>query len=376
MSNTLITPTMVARDASIVANNLITVGNVIGRDKEAEFSGSKIGDSMKVTVPPVFGDADEFTGTTSATNVTESEIYLTLEKHFYKRVDLTSKQKSLELNDFTRLVTIPAMRAISQSVDKYFIRNLQVFRANLSGTVGNRPSTMAHLAAANKTLNDANISKSGRVMLIDTTVEQSLIQLSQFTSQDYGADAPVGLRNATLGTRYGFTFITDPLLGAFSRSADADDITGTVVTNGAPAVGATSVTIDGITNATGTIYAGTVFTLAGDTTRYVVRKDATIASNEATLTIYPALVAAPGDGAVVTFEEAGYSNVAFHPNAVTGAIVAPMPLNANSSRASINGIGVRVSMDSSLVTLSDSIVYDCFVGLRVIQPNGGCLVAG
>ena len=379
MPNTLITPTMVARDASIVANNLITVGNVIQRDKEAMFSGNKIGDSMKVTVPPVFGDADEFTGSTSATNVTETEIDLTLEKHFYKRVDLTSKQKSLELNDFTRLVTIPAMRAMSQSIDKYLIRNLQVFRAYLAGTIGNRPSTMAHLAAANKALNDANISKNGRVMLIDTTVEQSLIQLSQFTSQDYGPDAPRGLRDATLGTRYGFTFITDPLLGAFSRSADAGDITGTVVTNGTPAIGATSITIDGITNASGTIYAGTVFTLAGDTTRYVVRKDATIGAttdNEVTLEIYPALVAAPGDGASVTFEDAGYMNVAFHPNAVTGAIVAPAPLNVNSARSSFNGIGVRVSMDSSLVTLADSVVYDCFVGLRVIQPNGGCLVAG
>jgi len=377
MSNSLITPTMVARDASIVANNLITVGNVINRDKEAEFTGSKIGDSMKVTVPPVFGDADEFSGSTSATEVTESQIDLTLEKHLYKRIDLTSKQKSLELDEFTRLVTVPAMRSISQSIDKYFIRNLQVFRANLSGTVGNRPSTMAHLAAANKTLNDALISKTGRVMLVDTTVESSLIQLSQFTSQDYGADAPIGLKNATLGSRYGFTFITDPLLGAFSRSAAANDIAGSPVIISTVAAGGTQIGIDGVTNATGTIYAGTVFTIAGDTTRYVVRKDVTAVANAyTTVDIYPALAAQATAEAVVTFEDAGYMNVAFHPNAVTGAIVAPAPLNANSARASINGIGVRVSMDSSLVTLADSIVYDVFVGLRVIQPNGGCLVAG
>jgi len=368
---------MVARDASIVANNLITVGNVINRDKEAEFTGSKIGDSMKVTVPPVFGDADEFSGSTSATEVTESQIDLTLEKHLYKRIDLTSKQKSLELDEFTRLVTVPAMRSISQSIDKYFIRNLQVFRANLSGTVGNRPSTMAHLAAANKTLNDALISKTGRVMLVDTTVESSLIQLSQFTSQDYGADAPIGLKNATLGSRYGFTFITDPLLGAFSRSAAANDIAGSPVIISTVAAGGTQIGIDGVTNATGTIYAGTVFTIAGDTTRYVVRKDVTAVANAyTTVDIYPALAAQATAEAVVTFEDAGYMNVAFHPNAVTGAIVAPAPLNANSARASINGIGVRVSMDSSLVTLADSIVYDVFVGLRVIQPNGGCLVAG
>jgi hypothetical protein len=41
-----------------------------------------------------------------------------------------------------------------------------------------------------------------------------------------------------------------------------------------------------------------------------------------------------------------------------------------------NGISVRVSQDSSIVTLADSVVFDLYVGARVIQPNGGCLIAG
>ena len=376
MSNTFITPTDVARDASIVLSNLLVTGNLVTRDKEAKFKGNKIGDSMKVTVPPVLDDPNEFSGTTSATSVVETEIDLTLEKHYYHRVDLTSKQKSLELSDFTRLITTPIMRSFGQGIDKYFTKQMQVFRAQLAGSVANRPSTAAHIAAANKKLNDALIPKSGRVALVDTTVEESLIQLAQFSSQDYG-DGPAALKSAILGTRYGFQFVVDPFLGAFSRSAAANDIAGTVLTNGTPAEGATTINIDGITSETGTIYAGTVFTLAGDTTRYVVRKDATIAANATTLTIYPALQAAPGDGAALEFEAAGYMNVAFHPNAIAGAIVAPEPLMGGSSTVqSYNGISVRVSQDSSIVTLADSVVFDVFVGARVIQPNGGCLIAG
>jgi len=376
MSNTFITPTDVARDASIVLSNLLVTGNLVTRDKEAKFKGNKIGDSMKVTVPPVLDDPNEFAGTTSATSVVETEIDLTLEKHFYHRVDLTSKQKSLELSEFTRLITTPIMRSFGQGIDKYFTKQMQVFRAQLAGSVANRPSTAAHIAAANKKLNDALIPKSGRVALVDTTVEESLIQLAQFSSQDYG-DGPAALKSAILGTRYGFQFVVDPFLGAFSRSAAANDIAGTVLTNGTPAEGATTINIDGITSETGTIYAGTVFTLAGDTTRYVVRKDATIAANATTLTIYPALQAAPGDGAALEFEAAGYMNVAFHPNAIAGAIVAPEPLMGGSSTVqSYNGISVRVSQDSSIVTLADSVVFDVFVGARVIQPNGGCLIAG
>lgn len=376
MSNTFITPTLVARDAAIASANRLIVGNLISRDKEGQFTANKVGDEIKVTIPPAVTDASEFTGSTAASDQTETQVGLKIEKHFYKRVDLTTKQKSLELSDFTRLVTVPAISGLMASADKFMLRKMQVFRQNLVGTVGNRPSTMAHIAAATKKLDDLFVNPNGRIALIDSTVKESLSQLAQFQSRDYGDDAPAGLRDGTLGRRYGFLFAMDQHLGAFTRSEAAGDITGTVLTNGTPAVGATTISIDGITNATGTIYAGTVFTLAGDTTRYVVAKDATIASNAADLEITPALVAAPGDGAALTFEAAGYSNLVYDPYAVAGAIIPPVPLAVNSAVEFYNGVGVRVSMGSSLVSLSDSIVYDIFVAGRVIQPNGGALFAG
>lgn len=376
MSNTFLTPTAVARDAAIASADRLVVGNLVSRDKEGILTASKVGEFVDVTVPPAVSDASEFSGSTSASDQTETKVRMQLMKHFYKRIDLTSRQKSLELSDFTRLVTVPAITGIMSSVDKYILRKMQAFRKNLTGTVGNRPSTIAHIAAATKTLTDKFVPRTGRIALIDTTVEQSFSQLAQFQSLDYGPDAAAMLRDGTLGKRYGFGFVTDPNSGAFVRSAAAGDITGTVLTNGTPAVGAVEVAIDGITNATGTIYAGTVFTLAGDTTRYVVMEDAEIASNAATLTISPPLAAAPGDGAAVTFEAAGYSNLVYHPAAVAAAIVAPAPLNVNSAVQSFMGVSIRVSMDSSIVTLSDSIVYDVFVGANVIQPDGGALFCG
>lgn len=376
MANTFITPTLVARDAAIALSNRLLVGNLVSRDKEKMFTAAKIGDDVTVTVPPAVSDANEFTSSTSASDTTETDIDLTLEKHFYKRVDLTTKQKSLELSDFTRLVTVPCIQGIQESIDKYILRNMQVFRKNIAGTVGNRPSTVAHIVAGMKVLNDLKVVGTGRLGLIDTTVESSLIQLSQFTSQDYGSDAPLALREGYVVSRYGLQFFRDANLGAFSRSAAANDIAGTVLVDGTVAAGEDELHIDGITSTTGTIYAGCTFTIAGDSTRYVVRKDASIADNEVTLTISPALAAQATDEAVITFEDAGYSNILFHPNAVAAAIVAPTPLSVNSAVESFNGISIRVSMDSSITTLADSVVYDVFAGCRVIQPDGGCLVCG
>jgi hypothetical protein len=149
-----------------------------------------------------------------------------------------------------------------------------------------------------------------------------------------------------------------------------------VLVDGTVAAGVTTLHIDGITSTTGTIYAGTVFTVAGDTTRYVVRKDATIASNEVDLLITPALAAQATDEAAITFEAAGYSNLAYHPRAVAAAIVAPTPMLTNSSVQSFMGVSIRVTLGGSVVTLADSVVYDVFVGSRVLQPEGGALFCG
>lgn len=376
MANTFITPLLVARDAAISLSNRLLVGNLISRDKEGLFTAAKVGDSIKVTVPPAVSDASEFTGSTSASDMTETDVDLTLEKHFYKRVDLTTKQKSLELSDFTRLVTVPNIQGIQESIDKFILRNMQVFRKNLAGTIANRPSTVAHYAAGMKLLNDNKVIGPGRVALIDTTVATSLIQIDEFTSGDFGADGPSALREGQIANRLGLAFYQNANLGAFSRSAAANDIAGTVVVDGTVAAGGKTLHIDGITSATGTIYAGCAFTIAGDSTRYVVRKDAAIASNEVDLLITPALAAQATDGAAITFEAAGYSNIIYHPYAVAGAIVAPQPLAVGSAVESFNGVSIRVSMDSSITSLADSIVYDVFVGCRVIQPEGGCLVAG
>jgi hypothetical protein len=376
MTNTFLTPTAVARDAAIALSNRLVVGNLVARDKENLFTAAKVGDSVTVTVPPAVSDASEFTSSTSAGDMTETSIDLKLEKHFYKRVDLTTKQKTLELSDFTRLVTVPAITGISSSIDKYILKQMQVFRKNLSNAVANRPTTIAHVAKAGQTLNDLFCRKDGRIALIDSTVEYTLAQLSNFANFDYGPD--VSGVTGSLGRRYGFEFVPDANLGAFTRSAAANDIAGSPVLISTVAAGLDEIGIDGVTNATGTIYAGTVLTINGDNTRYVVRKDVTAVSNAyTTVKIAPVLAAQATAEAAVTFEAAGYMNLAYHPNAVAAAIVAPAPLAIPGSVVqSFNGVSVRVSMDSSISTLADSVVYDVYVGARVIQVDGGCYFGG
>lgn len=381
MSNVFVTPTAVAEDAAVALSNRLVVGNLISRSTEDVFA-DKVGDTVTVSIPPVFDDADEFTGTTETTAIVQGAVALPLEKHLYRSVKLTTKQRSLQLNDFSNTVTVPVMTGISASIDRYMLRKMSGgFRRNVAGTVANRPSTLAHVGAGQKALDDAWMPQLGRIGLTDSTVKQSLAQLAQFSSRDYvdnnALNAAMGMNGISpdnpmqhvWSVSNNATWVLDPHMGAFDRGDIAGSVTATKT------AGQSTIALAAFTEATGVIREGTSFTAADDTTRYTVTEDATIAGNAATVKVYPA-VTDTGSTKAVTFEGAGFQNMLYLPNTVAGAIVAPSVMGDGQAVATYNGVTVRVSMGFSTETLAHSIVFDVLVGCKVIQPNGGVIVAG
>lgn len=84
------------------------------------------------------------------------------------------------------------------------------------------------------------------------------------------------------------------------RVSQLTDFAGAVDLEGGYAAGATSMVIDGL-QATGTIEEGQEFTVAGIHGTYRVTEDATISTNEATVSFFPGLSAAVENDIVVTF---------------------------------------------------------------------------
>lgn len=373
MANTFKLTQKTIRDASIILSENLVAANLCNRDIEQQFA-EKIGDNVDVKVVPDMGDADEFSGSTSASNITESSVNVKLEKHFYKRVDLTSKELSLSVDDFTLQVVAPSMLSIARAVDKYFIKKWAgSFARYLTGTAGNSPTTVAHILAGRKTIFDNLAPYRNMAALIDSTSEQALLQLIQFTSADYGPERPLALRDGVLGKMHGATFFTAQNAAiAFDRG----DIAGTVLVNGAGQNTAT-VNVDGFTAATGTVKEGTRFTVTGATGTYTVIADAAIAGNAATLTLDRALSAAPADNAAITFETPFKQNLLYNTRAVAGAIIAPAPLaGIDGGSEVVNGLSVRVSMQGSTASLTNTIVFDVFAGARTIYPKAGTVLQG
>lgn len=371
MPNTFLTPSAVVRDAALYLNDSLIIGNLVNRNVEQTFA-SKVGTTVDVKAIPNMGSADEFSSITSASDVTETKRTVTLEKHFYKRVDLTTNELTLEADDFNQQVAMPAVRSLIRSTEGYLAQKIiGGFSPNMVGTAGNSPSTHAHILAAEKEIFDNRGDNSQLVGLITSTAHAAFGALNIFTSMDYGQERPAGLRSNSLGMMSNVNWFRSPNL-AYTRG----DVAGTVLVNATTASG-TSLPLKAFTETTGTVYEGTRFIIAGDATVYTVTADATIASNAATLVITPTLAASAAENAAITFQSAPSANVVYNPQGVAAAIVPPAAVGPLSAISNVNGLGIRiVSSDISTSTLAASWVFDILVGARVTMNEFGAVMQG
>ena len=374
MSNTFLTVDLLARDASIILANNLVMANLINRNHESKFA-SKIGDTVAIKVPPTQTARDFIDDalTTTDNNITESSVNLELTEQPYVAHTLTSEEKSLELDDFNTVVTAPAVYGIRNKIDDYLIKiAAQGFNINHVGGEGTDPSTVAHLIAGRKKLQDNGAPMAGRVAVLGTTAEASMLSLDQFTSADYES-SPLALQEAILGRKYGVDFYTDQNAStlALGDSAQATNLAAATV------AAATSLTMDDAAGGSvGTMNRGSRFLMAGDTQVYTLTADSTAAAGVFTMSVSPAIAGIIADDAAISWQTVSKENIMFCKNAIAGAIVAPAPLAIGSSVAFYNGVGIRVSMSSSTSSLSDQIVFDCYLGGQVIDTGGGCVVGG
>lgn len=379
MPNVFQHTSVVARDAAIELHGALRAAGAMPGKHEAQFA-QKVGQTINVKVRPVMS-ANRHTGSGAFSNsdITEGVVPVTIQHRSYVKHKLTAQERTFSIDDFALQVTRPAMLAIAQDVDLFLTHGVLApgFARYLVGTDGNEASTLAHLAAAWKMLFD-NKATNGKVTgLLTSATAASFLQLTQFTSKDYGDSRPAALANALFSPVYGMDLYPVSAAGSLDRG----DVAGTVKVKTTVAAGQTAIVLKGLTAATGTIKAGARFTIAGDNTVYTVTGDAAIAGNEATVSVYPALAVLQDEDDAITFKAAAKENIIFNPDATARVLIAPEPQLGNpSSVGSFEGISIRTTFESSINDAAtgdaEYVLYDVFVGGKVLVPQGGVLMQG
>lgn len=200
----------------------------------------------------------------------------------------------------------------------------------------------------------------------------SLKGLSAFSQNQGAGDAGVATQvSGSLGRKYGLNIFEQQQIPTHTKG-DASDVAGALTADHAK--GVSSITVDGLGADGETFAVGDTFVIAGNAQRYAVTTAVDVATNAATITFVPPLVADYANNDVVTFSMDNHvANLAYHRNAFALA-VAPLSDMVPGGQAFTatdpnSGLSVRASMQWLLSTKKLTVSLDILYGVQCLDPN-------
>jgi len=390
VSNTILTPTQVTREALRVLHQKLTLVGNINRQYDDSFAkeGAKIGDSLKIRLPNKYNVR---TGRVMQTNDT-TETSVTLQVATQKGVDLnfTSADLTLSLDDFSKRILQPAMARLASAIEADAMSMYKdVYQ--LVGTAGTTPNALSTYLLAGARLDDSLAPRDDNRSLHLTPVAQAtIVDALKGLFQDSGAIRDQ-YREGLMGRTAGFDWYSNTLMPTHTNG---NDVTGVAI-SGASQTGS-SILVSGVTSSS-TFTKGTVFTIAnvyevhpetgastGVLQNFVITADTNATTTTVTLPISPSIIitgatktvdSSPADTAALTFVGAASTSyrqmLALHRDAFTFATADLfMPKGVDmAAREVFDGISMRLIRAYDVTNDTLAARLDVLYGYKTIRPE-------
>lgn len=365
MANTFLTPSVIARESLIVLENNLIAANLVHRDYSDEFV--QVGDTVTIRKPAKF-TAKNFTGSIIRQDASEGSVAVKIDRHRDVSFEVTSKEMTLDIKDFSTQLIAPAMRAIAQAVDEDILNECANISASVTATAS--PTNLADIANLSKTLDIAKVPLDMRRLVLNPTHKYRYALTDNLSKVAYAGNGET-LRNAELGRVYTLDTYMDQncpdSLAATAGNATAFKVSGTK--------GETKVALSSVTAATATVKKGDCFILDGY--RYHFTADATAASSAVAEVGIDAELVKDYTNADAYLASKPHS-LAFHRNAialVTRPLALPMGA-ANAAIMSHDGLGVRVVYGYDQDTKKDTVSLDIIYGVKTLDETMAVKLVG
>lgn len=374
MANTLgvYNPTFYANEALIQLEKALGMAGRVHRGFEEERNSFGLGETINIRKPSTFTAQD---APSTAQDVSTETVAVTLDHWKEVKFKLTDKELAFTgdriINDHIR----PAAYALADDIDQKMTalyKDIPWFHT-LNASPG---SVVGDLTGPRQVMFDNAVPLGSNVhYMVDGALEAGFLGNSAFAQwQGAGQEGVATQMRGAMGMRYGFELFANQNVSSHTKGTAS---TGSLLLNGAVAVGDTTVNLDA-GSVTGTLVAGDTFVIAGNTQRYAVTGTFTASSNAfASVTILPAIVAAAADGTAVTvtLQTTDAENLAFHKNAFALAL-APLPEHGSELGAKVTtiqdpvtGLTIRARIyyvgNSSEVHVALDVLY----GFKTLDPN-------
>lgn len=404
MANTILTPTMITREAQrILHQNLNIVGNM-NRQYDDRFAnkGAKIGTSLDLRIPPKYTVR---TGSTfSAQDVVERKVNLPVAT--IKGIDTTISdlEMAMSLDNFSDVILKPAMAQLAAQIEYDTVSAMYKKVPNYTGTVSSQID-YKKFQQAGQVLTENLAPSSQRCMILDpaSRVEFSDAVKGLFQSSD---NIDKQYKEGIVGRTGGFDVYENTMMPVHTTGTYG----GTPLTNGANqgSTGAnnawaetSSIITDGWTVTTTVLKAGDIITIGGvfavhpETKvstgvlkRFTVVSDTTTdGSGNSTFSISPAIIsggayqnvtnrAADNQAITVlgTSATAYGQNLAFHKDAfafVTADLEIPRGVDM-AAREVFDGVSMRFVRWFDGSTGEFKSRFDVLYGYAAVYPELAC----
>lgn len=411
MPNTIVTPSMIAKEALMQLKNNLVLANRVHREYKKEFTGGQ-GSTVSIRRPVKFNVTNGASAVIQ--DVEEKTTNITIDQRKHVAWEFNTQDLTLSIEEYSERYIQPAAIALANDVD-ISLANLYSSVWNQVGTIGTTPGNYAAVAAAAQRLDEMAVDSSNRSMVVNPAARYAIAG-NQMVLEGAGVVKKTAYEEALMGRVATFdTYSTQNI-----ATHQVGPLGGTPLVNGgsqavtyAAALGNTwsqSLVTDGWTaSAALRLRAGDVITIAGVFAvnpvprtgakqvmpylqQFTVTQNASSdGSGNATLTISPPIIttgpqqtvsAAPADNAAITVVGTANQqfpvNVGFHKNAFA-LVTVPLDMPDGASfkaRETYDGLSMRVIKDYDFTTDTDRIRLDILYGVKAIYPDLACRLAG
>jgi hypothetical protein len=368
----------IAAEALMHMEDALVITARTARDKTADFNktqaGYSVGDTVRIKTRPDY-EAKEFAGAIEIQEIRESKRQMAIEKHFDVSVNVTAKEKALDLESFVEQVIQPAAYRLAEKAESYVAGKI-VQGAGLYASDAVFGSS-ADMALARGAASFQQLSPTGRFCLVNDTLESQLLGATWFnTHNDRGETGESILNEGVMGRTMGMEFLASYQFPIDNHAAAGN---GTSTTDNGVAVGgvfpnnkigSTTLTIDALT---GQIEAGDRIKIAG--VRRPLIAAAQAVATATTVTLVDPITEIIPDGAAVTVIGSGQSNLdlrgaIFDDQSLAVAMpVLDAPSDKPSSVLSNNGFSIRVVQGYDMTTKTDTLSLDMLIGASAYDPR-------
>jgi hypothetical protein len=417
MANQLLTISKITNESMMVLENELGFAGNLNNSYDDQFrdSGAKIGTTVNARKPPRFTAVDG--QALVAQSIVETYVPVTLSYQTQVAVPVSSIDLSRNINDFNELITKPAMATLANKIDYTALQLAYKSTYNFAGTLGELTGTPTQLQAitaiakAGQKLNEnaapmdgmrsACVGPASNAGLI--TSASGLFNPQQTISEQY--------RRGLIGKGVlGFDFYLDQNIPTHTSGTQ----NGTFATAASAQAGGNTVQADASTPytlstaaITGTLTAGTVFTIAGvysvnpqsrvttgSLQQFVVQADTLASATSVSILPYPVFSGSfqnvtsstnsIGVSATCTIlsglNSAQYQqNMLFHKDAFTIAsadLVLPPNTKADRVVSKAAGISLRSVLQYDIQSDNTFLRYDVLWGFKATYPELACRLTG